>query len=228
MPHGGALGSQLRVFAKPQPCVPKLVELPAQVFLFPIPARTHRLELGDGIGRGRPRGVSRSHCGPDLSRTRVSVDELGLRLGVEQRVMLMLAVNRDQVATELAELRRIGRAAVDACRTAFSKLALENQGRAARLEHALDGRSLGAVTDLVRAASRTKREAQRIHYQRFPAPGLSGAKVESRPESNAGLGDQGEVADIQLLQQQALISWAPADAPSRASRPAGDRSSPAS
>ena len=74
-------------------------------------------------------------CGRDsgaqIAGARVSIHQLGLCIRIEQRMVLMLPMHRNEAASELAELCGVGRAAVDLCSPAFAELALEHERRAA-------------------------------------------------------------------------------------------------
>ena len=52
------------------------------------------------------------------------------------------------------------------------------------------------MPDLVGATPRAQREAERVDYERLAAPGFAGEQVEARAETDAGLGDQGQVAHL--------------------------------
>ncbi len=227
VPHRRALRAQLGVLARAEVGIPQLVELPPQEVLLTPVAQTHRLQLAERADRRRPCRVSCGDSRPQLASPRITIDQLGLCIRVEKRVVLVLPVNRDQVAPELAELCRVRRPAVDFRRAALAELSLEHQCRAARLEYALDGGALRAVPDLVGAPTRAQREPEGVDDQRLAAPGFSSEEVEAGPEPHARLGHQSEVADFQLLQQSSLISEGPAAGPNPASRQAADRSSPA-
>jgi hypothetical protein len=144
--------------------------------------------------------VSGGDCRPQLSSAGVTVDQLGLCIGVEKRMVLVLPVDRDQVAPKFAELCGVRRPAIDLRRPALAELSLEHQRRASRFEYALDRGALRAVPDLVGAPTRAQRQTEGVHDERLAAPGFSGEEVEAGPEANAGLGHQSEVADLELFQ----------------------------
>jgi hypothetical protein len=125
-----------------------------------------------------------AHSRSELAAAAVAVEQVGLCFGVQQRVVLVLPVHRDQVAPELAELRRACGAAVDPCGAALAKLPLEDQRRAARFEHALHRGPLGAVPHLVSTASCAEREAERVDDERLAAAGLAGEQVEAGTETH--------------------------------------------
>src|ERR1700680_2015247 len=103
--------------------------------------------------------------GSELEGAGVAVEKLSLGIGVEQGVVLVLTMNRDQVATQLSQLSRVGAPTVDAGGASLPELPLENQRRPSGLEHALDGRSIGAVPDLVDTAACAQRQTQRVDDQ---------------------------------------------------------------
>src|SRR5207302_1428886 len=99
--------------------------------------------------------------GSDVERPRVRIEQVGLRLGVEESVVLrakpvkdalpaptecVLAVNRHEVAAELAQLAWRSGTAIDARHAAFADLALQGDG----IEHRLHSRAIRAVPDLAR------------------------------------------------------------------------------
>ena len=141
-----------------------------------------------------------SDCSAKLEGAGVAVEELGLGVGVEQGVVLVLAVQSDQAAPQLTQLTRVGASTVDSSGAPLAELSLKHQGRPARLEPALDCRSVGSMPDLVRSASRPQRQPQGVHDQRLAASGLAREQVETRAKSNAGVSDQGQVADPELRQ----------------------------
>ena len=219
-----SFGGKRLVLARREVRVPQLVELPAHVLALALAAGTKLFEVAERARRREPRPVRGGDGRARIQRSGIRVEQLGLRLGVQQRVLSVLAVDRDEPLADLAQLPRTDRAAVDSGCRAFADLALEDD----RVERRRDRRPLGAVPDLVGAPARAKGEAQRVDEQRFAAAGFPGEEVQARPEANRGLRDQAEVVDVQLLQHARATSWGPAGVPSRASRPAGRRSSPAS
>ncbi len=137
-------------------------------------------------------------------------------------MVFLLAVEGDEPLAELAQLARRRRPPVDSRRASLADLAPENDP----IECSLDGGAVRPVPDLVGAAARPKGQAQRVDDQRLAAARLAGEKVEARAEADGRLRDQGEVANLQLLQHGATSSG-PAVCPIPACRPAADRSSPA-
>jgi hypothetical protein len=97
--------------------------------------------------------MRRRHDRAELERAGVTVEKLGLSAGVEQGMVLVLTVHRDQVATQLSQLSRICASTVDPSRASLPELPLENQRRPAGLEQALNSCSIGAVPDLVDTAA---------------------------------------------------------------------------
>src|SRR5260370_28381066 len=135
-----------------------------------------------------------------LSTASVSVQQVGLRVRVEKGMVLVLSVDRHQVAGELAKLHRTGAASVNPGGAALPELAFEDQGRTSRVEDALDRRALRAVPDLVGATTRAQGETERVDDERLPAARFPGQKVEAGPKANAGLGHQRKVADLEFFQ----------------------------
>lgn len=67
-----------------------------------------------------------SDRGAQVVGSGVTVEELGLSVGIEQRMVLVLAVQPHQGATQLAQLARVGRTSVDTCTAALPELPLED------------------------------------------------------------------------------------------------------
>ena len=130
----------------------------------------------------------------------VAVEEVGLRVGVEQCMVLVLAVHSDQVATQLTQLTRVGVPPIDSCGTSLAKLSQQNQRRPTRLEKTLDRSSIGAETDLVWPAPCAERQPKGVHDERLAASGFTREQVESWAELNTGVRDQGQVTDPELDQ----------------------------
>src|SRR5437899_10358131 len=140
-----------------------------------------------------------AHSRSEIAGAAVAIEQVGLGVGVQRGVVLVLPVDPDQIAPELAELRGACGAAIDPCSATFAKLPLEDQRRAARLEHAFHRSPLSAVPHLVSTASGAEREAECIDDERLAAAGLAGEEVEAGTETHPGLGDQRKVADLELL-----------------------------
>ena len=115
-------------------------------------------------------------------------------------MVLVLAVQRDQATSELAQLAGAGGAPVDARSAALAELPEEDDGVASRLEDTLDRRLLGAVPNLVCPAPATEREPEGIHDERLAAAGFAGEKVQSWAKAHARLRDEGQVPDPELPQ----------------------------
>ncbi len=185
MTGGRSLGRQMLVF----PCAgvrrAQLVELPPHVLMLALTTGPQLLEVAQRAAGLEPRRVRDRHRGALLQRRRVPVEQLGLRLAVEQRVMLMLAVERDQVAPALTQ-RLGGRGpSVDAGRASLAELALQHQRDAVRFERSFDRCLVGPMADLVGAAPCPQGQAERIDDQGLAAAGLAGEEVQARPETDA-------------------------------------------
>src|SRR4029077_1336219 len=162
-----------------------------------------------------PRRVRRGDSCSRLERAPIAIEELGLRVAVEECVVLMLAVDAHEPLAKLAQLARRGGAAVYLGRARFFRSSTELALQLYRVEDRLNERALRSVPHLVDAAPRAKGEAEGVDDQRFAAARLAGEQVETRPETNRRFRDQGEVADSQLSQQRSSPS-ALAGGPSRA------------
>src|SRR5216684_1029690 len=136
-----------------------------------------------------------------LSTAGVSVQQVGLRVRVEEGMVLVLSVDRHQIASELAKLHRTGAASVNPGGAALPELAFEDQGRTSRVEDALDRGALRAMPHLVGATPSAQGQTERVDDERLPAAGFTGQKVEAGPKANTGLGHQREVADLELFEQ---------------------------
>jgi hypothetical protein len=121
--------------------------------------------------------VRGGHGGAKLERGPIAVEQVGLRLGVQQRVVLVLSVYGDQRASQLAKLAWVGLAPVDPRGTTLAKLALEDERTATRVEDPLDRGALGAVTDLVIPAPGAEGEAQGVDDKRLATAGLAGQEI---------------------------------------------------
>src|SRR5258706_11783087 len=115
-------------------------------------------------------------------------------------MVLVLPMQGDQVATQLAELSRMRVAAVDARRAALTKLSLQCKRRTAGFENALHSRPLRAVPNLVDTAPRAEGQAERVDDERLAAAGLAGQEVEAGTKAHPGLRDQSQVANVEFLE----------------------------
>src|ERR1700682_2756901 len=139
-------------------------------------------------------------CGSQLNRPGIAVQQLGLRVRVEQRMVLVLAVQRDQAAAKFAQLAGVGWTAVDACGAALAELPLEYEGIASRLEDPLNGRPLSAMPDLICPTPTTNGEAEGVDNERLAAPCFASEQVQAGAEPHARLRDEGQVPDPELPQ----------------------------
>ena len=99
VPRGGAFSRQGLVLSRLRVDLAELLKLPSQVVPLALSPRTKLFELPHRIRRRGPGGVSDGDCGAKLERPAVGVQQLGLRVAVEQRVVLMLAVEGDESVT---------------------------------------------------------------------------------------------------------------------------------
>ena len=139
------------------------------------------------------------------------VEQASLGVGVEERLVLVLAVDVDQQPAQLAELAGSRRAAVQPRGAAAADLPAENElglrleahllqqreggGDVGDLEHALDQRPFGAVADLVGAGPGAEREGQGVDDQRLAAARLAGQQVETGAEADLRARDQRQVTN---------------------------------
>src|SRR5258707_101920 len=101
---------------------PQLAELPLEEL--PVAGATlpEPLQIGRRLDCGAPGGVRRRDRGKGVAGAGEAVEEPGLGVGVEQRLVLLLAVDVDQEAAQLAELAGRRRAAVEAGRAPAAHL----------------------------------------------------------------------------------------------------------
>jgi len=120
-------------------------------------------------------------------------------------------VDVDQQATQLAELARGRRTAVEPGGAATADLPAQHQlrlgieahllqqgeggGDVGDLEHALHQRPLGAVAHLVGAGPGAEREGQGVDDQRLAAAGLPRQQVEAGAEADLRARDQRQVTN---------------------------------
>jgi hypothetical protein len=128
--------------------------------------------------------MRRRDRGSHFERARIRVEELGLRVRIQERVVLVLSVNRHEAVAQLAQLPRRRCPTINPSSAPLAKLALQDELRSTRIEDRFDGGALRAAADLVSAATRAEREAQRVDDQRLAAPRLSGEQVEAWPEAH--------------------------------------------
>src|ERR1019366_502220 len=144
MPNRGPLRAELRVLAGMGIRRAQLFQLPAQVLLLTLSPGSELVEIAHRADRRRPLRMRGGHSSSHLDRPRIAVKKLGLCVRVEQRVVLVLAVQRAQATSELAQLAGAGGAPVDARSAALAELPEEDDGVASRLEDTLDRRLFGA------------------------------------------------------------------------------------
>ena len=152
---------------------------------------------------------------------RVGVQHVALRLGTEQRLCLVLAMQVHEQAADLAEHTDRYRRAVDP-RTglAFTQhFALQDQTSLFELnpkcgergqqvpmrcrpefEGALDDRLLRAGSDDVGRGALAEQQREGVDDHRFAGPGFAGQNVEAGLERQRDVGNDGEIADAQFGQ----------------------------
>src|SRR5439155_10606199 len=85
----------------------QLVELPAQVLQLALTARAQLFEIAHRVRRRDPGAVGRSDTGAKVQRASVRIEQLGLSIAVEQSVVLVLPVQRNQPVAQLTQLARV-------------------------------------------------------------------------------------------------------------------------
>src|SRR5450756_2170794 len=122
VPNRGPLRAELRVLAGMGIRRAQLFELPPQVLLLALSPGSELVEVAQGADRRRPLRMRCGDSSSQLDRPGIAVQQLGLGVRVEQRVVLVLTVQRDQATTELAQLAGAGGAPVDARAATLSEL----------------------------------------------------------------------------------------------------------
>ena len=102
MTRRGSLCAERFVLARFEVGFAQLLQPPAQVFLLPLSARPQLVQIAQGADRGDPGRVRGRDCGAHLERRGIGVEQLGLGITVEQCLVRVLAVDRDEVAADLA------------------------------------------------------------------------------------------------------------------------------
>ena len=105
--------------------------------------------------------MGRSDTGAKVQRASVSIEQLGLGIAVEQSVVFVLPMHRNEPVAQLTQLARGGRATIDPSRPAFADLAQQ----AHRIEDCFNRGSLRAVAYLVGGGPRAERETEPIDEQ---------------------------------------------------------------
>ena len=100
-----------------------------------------------------------------LARPRVIVEQLRLRLGVEECVMLVLPVHRHQALGKLPQLAWRRAPPVKLRTRALAQLALKLQSCTMRLERRFDRCPLGAMAHLVGATPSAQCKSERVDNQ---------------------------------------------------------------
>ena len=147
------------------------------------------------------------------------VEHLQLRAPDREAAVLVLAVEGEQPAPELAQVGRCGGAALHECtRAAFrahaasqhdlvglvvdsfpelgERVAVEHARR--KLEDALHVRLARAGADDPGPRAPAQQEVERVGQHGLARPGLAGDRNQARPEPELGPLDQQEVLDSQL------------------------------
>src|SRR5207237_3691683 len=122
-PHRGAFSREGLVLPGLGGGLTQLVELPAQVLQLALTARAELFEVTHRVRRRDPCAVGRADAGAKVQRASVRIEQLGLSIAVEQSVVLVLPVQRNQPVAQLTQLARGGRATIDPSRPAFADLA---------------------------------------------------------------------------------------------------------
>ena len=212
-----AIDPELVLLPRPQPRGVELRHLQPQQILAPGPiavGRPRPLELGR---RGAVLREQVAHAVAELFGIRESVQEVELPRRLEQALVLVLAVDLDQVVAEAFEHADRDRRIVHegAVATGTSELSANHQlslvetepglvergrDRTPRryLEHRFHGRRLGVGADDVGLGAGAADEEDRVEKHRLSGAGLSGEHVEAGLERYGDGVDHGKVANSNL------------------------------
>ena len=189
-----------------------------------------------GGARGHGRGLEPA----------IGVEQAALGRGVEQRLLLVLAVDLDQQVAELAEQPAAHRLVVDeGARAAVGgehpaqhqivpgiDAVLGQQGRyrrlAGRAEDRADRRLRGTRADQLPIRPAAERQPERVEQDRLAGAGLAGQHAQPALELEVEALDQDDVADREAGQHGAgrRVSGGRPRAPSRSGPPSSSRPSP--
>src|SRR5882724_3912162 len=214
-----ALAPQLLLLTRPETCPVELGELEAEEILTLSPLALggpRALELGP---RHAVLREQLAHAVAQLVGVRETVQQVELAGRLEQPLVLVLAVDFDQLVTEALQQadghgRVVDKGAVAPGASelpAYDELALvrgeprvleHRRRRAARrhLEHGLHGRRLGVGADHVGLRAGAADQEDRVDEHGLPGARLAGQHVEPGPERRGHGLDHGEVADTDLTE----------------------------
>src|SRR5437667_412830 len=161
------------------------------------------------------------HALPELLRVGEAIQELELAGGLEQALVLVLAVHLHEVVAQALEERDGDGRVVDERTMAARATELtprhqhavvEREPRlvecrghgAARLdvEDRLDRRGVGVAPDHVRLGARPEEQQDRVDEHRLSGAGFAGQDVEPRAELHGDALDDGEVSDAKLAEHR--------------------------
>src|SRR2546422_802214 len=161
------------------------------------------------------------HALPELLRVGEAIQELELAGGLEQALVLVLAVHLHEVVAQALEERDGDGRVVDEGTMAARARGLtprhkhavvgreprlvERRGHgAARLdvEDRLDRRGVGVAPDHVRLGARPEDQQDRVDEHRLSGAGFAGQDVEPRAELHGDALDDGEVSDAKLAEHR--------------------------
>ena len=146
----------------------------------------------------------------------IRIEHIALRVGTEQRLRLVLAMQVHEQRADLGEHADGGRRAVHpGARLPFAQhFALQDESSVFQFDtkggegrqkmavnggnefkRAFDDRFVGAGTDDVSRGSLAEQERQCIDEHRFPGTRFAGEDVEARLKRESDVGNDGEIAD---------------------------------
>ncbi len=149
-------------------------------------------------------------------RAAAPVDQAALQLGLDEPQLVALAMDAQQERREVGEQPQGRRLVIDehpVAPAARDLAADEHLGalrlqpglfedaepeRAGGLEHAAHRERLGAAADHLGTGPGAGQEGKGVDDDRFAGAGLAGQDVQTGPERDRGLGQDGQVADMKL------------------------------
>ncbi len=198
----------------------QFAQLPVEHFGLPRLGRDVALRVRPGVGEPAPSPVELRRPFRQTGQPAVGVEQGALVLGMQQRVVRVLAVDVDQARADLPQLGKRGRRTVDvgpgtaagihdpaqqAVAARAQVVLLQPAGGIAAGFEVKLGDDLGAGAAAAhhgRIGALAQRHGQRIHQDRLARPGLAGQGAESGAQVQFESIDDDEVADQQAAQHR--------------------------
>ena len=175
-------------------------------------------EFGDARGGLAPCACASRHGGELVAVGAERIEQDQLLAAIEQRLVLVLAVDLEQLGGQRAQLAGRHRASIDPrARAAFAADHATKLAGAVLVEVFLDqpvaqvgtrgeverGRELGAfaaVANHRRIGAATGQKHQRVDQQRFARAGFTGDDGHAGPERDFGFADDREILDVETFE----------------------------